>query len=694
MLAQPNIDDGWYCEVADNGWGVFDADAYAGNVGMFEPNITLTIERKEKHMDHTGFNHSQTTSNLHPKTDGRYILSCPQPEGQKTVKFTVKRPAKMTDFGGEWVKLFQKDSWINETNEYEPFTFNQYGAKIPLLRDSGEAAPGEKFDADPTETLAGSVTVYMEVENRGDYEVMYGNKYLNTTWYDADPESPTYGNAYVRWVAVKFSKTLLRVGSPWAECLGLDSLDDSLEAEAYTSIGSIIPAFFGHPGLNLQKYKDLAAELYEETPVANIEVKVVLEIFDSDTKLYTMSEEPFSAKTEHAKFGTDYSKCYKSGNACPEGHSVCRKDYCELDRWEQIIEMFQALPGVTVLGAVGEGTTTSEYDILDKKVNGFFFTVNATVEDVSARRLQGPIEEVYGDSVYNLGAPLFNRTAIDDAETLVTLSTNDIGVWNPYSWYPTISTDKWAAIVDEVSPAKMSKTVDTLIDRGYGWVFVTDEVGFKTMSSYTKTLIGKLQEKASLSGSGVDASLPRRLSEVDRQLSQTEYSWGCDDTGYHCAPVCLAQNGPVTTIAAKKHCADAPMDVCKCKCYYDAVWACHKGEVVCKATKGVETKIMGDLLCESRGTPKPRFEDISTSVRQAGECEPVPTTRGDYPLRQCLTQWATTTTTTPEPEPEQEQEQEQTTVSPAAEVEDATGLALEVTTSFAAAASVLFALSQ
>ena len=28
------------------------------------------------------------------------------------------RDASLTDFGGEWVKLYEKDSWKNVTNEY------------------------------------------------------------------------------------------------------------------------------------------------------------------------------------------------------------------------------------------------------------------------------------------------------------------------------------------------------------------------------------------------------------------------------------------------------------------------------------------------------------------------------------------------------------------------------------------------
>ena len=112
------------------------------------------------------------------------------------------------------MQLFPKDSWENTTNEYEPFTFNMYGAKIPLpnfrstptgLRDDPAATGDEAVDgtglssqsADGTQTemgaspagitspsldaaTAGVVNVYMEVKDEGDYEVPF---HLSTSQY-------------------------------------------------------------------------------------------------------------------------------------------------------------------------------------------------------------------------------------------------------------------------------------------------------------------------------------------------------------------------------------------------------------------------------------------------------------------------------------------------------------------------------
>ena len=100
---------------------------------------------------------------------------------------------------------------------------------------------------------------------------MYGNPSLVTGGY---------------WVAVQFRSTILRVGTPWAECAG-DALSD-----ASYSVGSIMPILFGGPNLNSiallagnPSYLDVVSELTGVT----VPVKVVLEIFNKDKKTYTDS---------------------------------------------------------------------------------------------------------------------------------------------------------------------------------------------------------------------------------------------------------------------------------------------------------------------------------------------------------------------------------------------------------------------
>jgi hypothetical protein len=48
-------------------------------------------------------------------------------------------------------------------------------------------------------------------------------------------------------------------------------------------------------------------------------------------------------------------------------------------------------------------------------------------------------------------------------------------------------------------------------------------------------------------------------------------------------------------------------------------------------------RTVGDLVCSSRGTEKPAYEDLA----KAGVCKPLPTERGSAPLRECLREDAT-----------------------------------------------------
>ena len=183
-------------------YSTLDADTEGANIP-----ISLTIEKKDQTTDAFRAVHPGTSGELDDDTatDGRYVLHCKQDQGVKTVTMKISRPAALTAFGGEWVQVFPKDSWENTTDEYEPYTFNHYGAKIPLpelrstptgLRDEPadtglEAVDGtglSRQSADGTETEMGAspagttsasadaattdhVYVYMEVSDDGDYEV-------------------------------------------------------------------------------------------------------------------------------------------------------------------------------------------------------------------------------------------------------------------------------------------------------------------------------------------------------------------------------------------------------------------------------------------------------------------------------------------------------------------------------------------
>jgi len=605
------VDPNGACVEDANGFSTLDADSDAGIP------IGLVVATKGSTTDHAGVVHGATTGSLSALTDSRYILSCPQAAGVKTVKLTVSRPGSLTAFGGEWVQMFPKDSWTNVTNEYEPFSFNEYGAKIPLA-EFRPTSTGLADDAPLEDTL----NVFMEVKDEGDYEFKYGNPGLVS------------GD---KWVAVEFKSTLLRVGTPWADCTG-----DTLAAESY-SVGSIMPILFGGPNLNsialktgFPSYDAAIADLSG----VSVPVKVVLEIFNAGTTSYTSS--------------TYDTQCYKAGNACPEAHSVCKPEYCEMDVWASIIADFKAAStSVTVLGSVGDSTTVSQYSALS--MDGFYF-VGTTAPEAGYT----------GTSVVALGAPLFDDTAVDDATVYVTLSSSDIGIWNPFSWYPYVSPSKWAAIVTEATD---TSAVATLVDRGYGYVFLTSEVGFDTKSSITSSLLG-----------AIESATTRRLL-AGRNLEASAPYWGCDDTLFECKPVCMRQTGLITTKVADSLCASAPMDQCACKCYHAAQWACEGEAVVCKAKFGAgELQTVGDKVCETRGAPKPAS---TAELRIASQCEPMTEMRGSAPTAQCLAQWGT-------PEPVAEEKKEESTSSEAAAAEASVPLLDE---SFAAPLAALAALA-
>merc|ERR1719440_922369 len=491
---------------------------------------------------------------------------------------SVSRPASLTSFGAEWVQLFPKDSWENTTSEYEPFTFNEYGAKIPLP-EFRATSTGLTDDA----ANEGVLHVFMEVKDEGDYEVMYGNPGLVSDG---------------KWVAVQFKSTLLRVGTPWADCSG-----STLAAESY-DVGSIMPILFGGPNLNSislkagnPSYEDVIAELSGVT----VPVKVVLEIFNAGTKTYTDS-------------AVD-GQCYKAGNACPEAHLVCEASYCEMDVWKTLIADFKAAGTVTVLGSVDAGTTVSEY--ADLAMDGFYFT--------------DAVEAGFtGTSVLALGSPLFDETAGDDATVYVTLASSDLGLWNPFSWYPYVSPLKWAAIVTDAADVTAAAT---LFDRGYGYVYLTSESGLDTKSTIMTSLLTE-----------ISATATRRKLQA-RRLEASEPFWGCDDTLFECKPICMKTTGVVTLKVSDTMCAAAPMDQCACKCFHDAQWTCEGESVVCKAKYGSgELQTVGDKVCETRGAAKP---SSPAELRVANTCEPEKDMRGSAPTAECLAQWAPTTTLPP-----------------------------------------------
>merc|ERR1719478_1957422 len=170
-----------------------------------------------------------------------------------------------------------------------------------------------------------------------------------------------------------------------------------------------------------------------------------------------------------------------------------------------------------------------------KLANLMVFDKVLTQEEIVAigASLSNPAPPEDRASVMALGAPLFDDTVVDDADVYVTLAASDLGVWNPFSWYPYTPPAKWAAIVTSASDVS---AVATLVDRGYGWVYVTSEAGFETKSTIVMSDLL----------SAIETPTTRRKLQ-ERNLEASAPYWGCDDTLFECKPICLKKTGVTTT---------------------------------------------------------------------------------------------------------------------------------------------------
>jgi hypothetical protein len=786
------------CTPNDAGYANIDMDSLgttAADGTTSGQSISVEFHTKEAHVDedvckittstdcpqgedvHTSHGATQGTF-TYEKINGRYVLPCKQAEGQKTIKITVKRPAEMTSFGAEWVKAYEKDSWTNVTNEYEPYTFNDFGSKIPLqefrattIDDDGRTIV---IDANGTSEL----NVFMVMDEVGDYEVRYGNPQLYT---DSG-----------KWIAIEFKKHQLRVGSPWATCNTAGG-STALNADGYSNVGTIIPVYLGNPSLNIADYKAVATTLSNTyATTSDIPTKIILPIFTPlndgadrtltpgattwtegtrvvDGAIAANARNPLTAKnsayhcTKEWKVTDttpveshpacslmEYRGCYAAGASCPLDHDVCKPEFCELQRWREIIDLYQGMDNVEVLALVetqAGGTPRPEAEIeadiqLYKDhvpaISGFYFnqvgtptyptgTGNhvSTLLSVSSAKLKTGCPKKYlfpavvtyvdeicfatkneaagvdgavteGDGkcgwccmtgadcaayavgcteqkcedldeyfvVFGVGEPLFDTNAVASAtagkpDVWVTLNdqASKLGVWTPYSWFSSLTngyqfaSTNWAAIVTDATDvadygtalveAGKESILTKLFDRGYGYVYMTTESDFTATSQKLATLITGIHKKTvkepwAPTDRRLDAE--RALQTQDDGLAVTQFE--CDDTLFECQPVCVETTGVTRSKVSVDKCPGVKPDQCACRCLYDAYWTCEHNTVVCKATitGGVE-QIVGDLVCATRGTPKPKW-DPRYRGRTAGECEPLPVLREDRPTEACLAQYA------------------------------------------------------
>jgi hypothetical protein len=606
------IDPDHLCKIDGNGYATLDADSYGA-----EAAVSIKMYKKASHIDHDGNTHPETYGDLTwTEIDHRFVLGCPQLKGVKTVRFTVTRPKSISAFGGEWLSLYPKDSWMNLTTEFEPFSFNSYGAKIPIAELRGIDELAAEYSIDEAAGGAAAATTetahfYMEVSHPGDWELRYSNPELS------------YGE---KWVSIEFKKTNLRIGTPWAFCEGIDVYEETPQE---LDLGMVIPVWYENPALNQAMYERTISDLGGTTTPTQVAIK----IFTQETctaercwtrdvgapgGIWTDSLNPESHKDVSGGWQTDYyTSCYRAGNPCPEDHTVCSPDYCHLDRFRKIIaDLKAASPGyINVIGVVDVGdsiesgdwetavsavTTYREKLANESAVEGFYFQhvphnewkLMALMDVIAAH-----IDEAYRSpcihkrtcthlnhedvTVFGMNAPLFNRFAVDhrgapDIWITLVASWNDpegMGKWTPYSWYPGMIPNKWGAMVFGASTYMLPEIAEMLYDRGYGNIFIhsgndvnkpTDHLFFLDMALRAVDVSGRRERRLALAP---------ELRNEDAVNTIRKPMWACDDTRFECTPICIQTEGLVTVEVKKSLCTE-PVDPCLCNhvCYYDVRW--------------------------------------------------------------------------------------------------------------------------
>jgi hypothetical protein len=484
----------------------------------------------------------------------------------------------------------------------------------------------------------------MEMVDDGDYEVKYGNPNLKAD--DGD-----------KWVAVEFKKHQLRVGDPFT-------------AAAKSNIGAIFRLDLGDPNIYYQDHKNVASDLTAAiagVPGGVMDVKVVLPIHTVNSTSRSQGESATSAGLVGWTSAANNVQCYKSGNACPEAHSVCDPSYCSIERWNEIIlELKNA--GAQVLGLIDAGKHVKKYVDLTP-VDGYYFGDGSITMDQGADGIWNVDPAVSTDDIKELsalddanivdsdftvcaiGAPLFDTASVGKCDTWVTLAGADLGVWTPYSWFSSEAPGKWTAIVDKVPEVPAGQTVDgtieALFDRGYGYVFLGDGTDFNPKEGN----LGLAQStrdhlKAVIAGIGkVKNPTTRRLRGLQTQddgVATTKYE--CDDTLFECQPVCMQTTGVTRTKVGDYKCSGEKPTHCSCRCYYDAYWTVEKAAVVCKASiAGSDAQTVGDLVCIARGTPKPKWDPTEERTASDGERK-LDVQRMRRPTEQCLAEYAAEST--------------------------------------------------
>lgn len=596
-------------------------------------------------------------------------------------------PRGILTFQAEFLQMYEKGSWEKIRSEHEPYTHNDYGSVVPLdqFRNSGgTATDGTRLENNDNVTSA-YFNVFMAAPERGDFEFRYGNpnlvygrtrsdEFCSTmiTSGNQDPIAPTDSSSYSdcgTWTALEFSENTLRVGTPWKEC-GTGTTLANIQNQQ--KVGAILPAYLGHPNLKETEYTTFTTAARS----TEVETFVVLDIFSpeagntngigDDGVVYENNVQKWTySSTGDAQYQgqesvatTGYTKCYEAGTPCAQNHNVCKASHCNIDRWGAIQNELRNENGLNNGGSIKtlgyietmvDGVTRAQSDIekdiaaykffAATNVNGYFFANVDTSQKAHTDKVMNisasiPANDCVGDTkctiVFGTGQALTDRSVVDDSSTVdivVTLSADKANKrdWNPFAWYPKKAPQQWGALLTNVTDNE-EFLAELLFDRGYGYIGLHSEAGdaaYGTGSSRIAQALAAI--KTADRAANDDPANGRRLGRGLSDTTPDSYQWQCDAAQFYCEPVCMRTTGFVTTKVSSSKCSGVA-EPCSCHCLYDAHWDCRDGETVCVATHTtrLEPEIVGDLVCTTRGTPKPE-----ACVRQLAA-------RGTYPTTACM----------------------------------------------------------
>lgn len=419
---------------------------------------------------------------------------------------------------------------------------------------------------------AGRVTALVGLPGRGEYELEL-----------RDPEPYPIKHS--------FRSTRIRVGDPW-DC-------KKARAEA------VVVAPHGPPGRNIDEYLRLTRDLLEY----DASVTVVLPM----------------AQVNWTRGSVD-GPCDLEGKAC-EDPLHCDPGYCEVERWELILEGLRAagshvrVAALVDVGPAPEGglfstevLVTQLQSVRALGVDAFYLVGHdgggrLGVESLKALlrlRLHHAKQSWFA---IELQEPLFHPPLLEFAglPDLFVTTRSGPGTWSPYAWYGNTQRPPsfWGTVV--AMNGEWWHDLEAALDAGYGTFVLRHAATEAEDDGSVAVLLRAITWKAKGPPPG-HTSAGNATVQVTAPVA---LSWECDESApRRCDLRCFARRVVAPAVTARERCGGAPPPGC-CPCYHSVAWQCTgEGGLVCLAAHGAgKRQRVGDLVCD--GIWKPDCEEVS-----------------------------------------------------------------------------------